>query len=979
MPLIRAVHGDSRVGKSHLALRFLLDLDPDQWTFFTVNAGDLIKARKALQQTYRAVLNTLKDIDVPVDLEPEGVSVEAILEEAIELGEMLDPLVSDLVSSCEYTLTEGREDSISYRILTKVFGLGRRSKVATAKSTKVTLGKPSNYQISHLAGQLMGVLGQASGKRVLLYVDDLDLLELTLSDTKEEFVELREMLSHLAIDYEVTVVASLRTARMTIRDKSLENTLQVRDEYWKDLLVSHLRVLEQDKMLTVWADRRIAAGVSWFDEIATDIARARAAIILVSADYLASDFVVHEEVPSLLQHKSQEGIKIYAIILRPCTWENISWLSHASVHPNDGRVLSDFSPHGREVELTNIAQEIYTQLRELDLVPMPAAEAGPRRIRNNERAYERAKVIEGPDTLTRDSLYSSVSSILKTIYDIVNRFETAYREEIDCLDTYFEILHSLYSAVSKFCVFIYKNCQNFADDDLCEIKVEIIHLRKLSVAIDVKLRITENCLDRPRDQPSLIAQLTLARFEERITTQVADLFSIVIGECVSRGIKQHSEEKLQSEFNEILIDLNKSGISRYSSVLELLRNQRPLVMQYLTPSASDEKKPEVDVLLRGLWHSFDIVLSEELYGCQTEKMELLDLMTSHKNNNMSRRMREVLRFVRDPNLKWHDVESKLRENIASKVYDEIDRRIFLRSMTLHSTDVTIRYQAVKNIDLRSIWRLLSLSSYPIESAKIITDRVFDDNITFEKLDNHKIIFDLMHDAVIRTLLGDSTETDLIHIRFILHAFSRSDILIEERYHNLFISLLGSFLRMAPTKILDEIDEILVEIGRHVNVIGSSESTDELDSGSFSEATINALDDDVLARLIRKRVYFYYIVTHKSNNIAFRALAHINREPILLSFLRNHHVNKRLFIEVARARRNMIVSAPRAVKAFIENPKARHTMTTVTKIVLRKITSKADRLKLYQNRQISAEVKRMAIRLHRDDKWLHNSYRFTLDY
>jgi len=40
-----------------------------------------------------------------------------------------------------------------------------------------------------------------------------------------------------------------------------------KDEEWKDRLVSHLGVLQQEGLLDIWEDRRIAAGDDWYDEI----------------------------------------------------------------------------------------------------------------------------------------------------------------------------------------------------------------------------------------------------------------------------------------------------------------------------------------------------------------------------------------------------------------------------------------------------------------------------------------------------------------------------------------------------------------------------------------------------------------------------------------------------------------------------------------------------------------------------------------
>ena len=70
-----------------------------------------------------------------------------------------------------------------------------------------------------------------------------------------------------------------------------------KDEVWKDRLLPHLRVLEHEGILEEWDDRRIGAGDDWYPEIERAMARASVAILLISADFLSSSFILEEEVP----------------------------------------------------------------------------------------------------------------------------------------------------------------------------------------------------------------------------------------------------------------------------------------------------------------------------------------------------------------------------------------------------------------------------------------------------------------------------------------------------------------------------------------------------------------------------------------------------------------------------------------------------------------------------------------------------------
>jgi hypothetical protein len=82
-------------------------------------------------------------------------------------------------------------------------------------------------------------------------------------------------------------------------------------------LLVHLRPLERDGLVDAWNDTRIAAGADWKLEIQNALQHARTAILLVSADFLASDFIVSDELPELLDAAQKRGTLILPIIVKP--------------------------------------------------------------------------------------------------------------------------------------------------------------------------------------------------------------------------------------------------------------------------------------------------------------------------------------------------------------------------------------------------------------------------------------------------------------------------------------------------------------------------------------------------------------------------------------------------------------------------------------------------------------------------------------
>lgn len=88
-------------------------------------------------------------------------------------------------------------------------------------------------------------------------------------------------------------------------------------EYLTRLRV-HLRPLEKAGRLDVWVDTRIRVGDLWKGEIDRALTRATVAVLLISADFLASDFIVDNELPPILENAQHRGTRIVPVIVKPC-------------------------------------------------------------------------------------------------------------------------------------------------------------------------------------------------------------------------------------------------------------------------------------------------------------------------------------------------------------------------------------------------------------------------------------------------------------------------------------------------------------------------------------------------------------------------------------------------------------------------------------------------------------------------------------
>src|SRR5713226_1037627 len=152
-----------------------------------------------------------------------------------------------------------------------------------------------------------------------------------------------------------------------------------KDEDWKDRLVTHLGVLRHQGLLDLWDDRRIAAGEDWHQEIQEAMAAASVAILLVSADFLNSEFILNQEIPHLLERRDKEGVRIFPVIIEPCAWQIVGWLRRMQVRPKDGRPLSAGNEYQVEADLTAITVEVHELLRSTGTAVSPPGPVPPER------------------------------------------------------------------------------------------------------------------------------------------------------------------------------------------------------------------------------------------------------------------------------------------------------------------------------------------------------------------------------------------------------------------------------------------------------------------------------------------------------------------------------------------------------------------------------------------------------------------------
>jgi serine/threonine protein kinase len=148
------------------------------------------------------------------------------------------------------------------------------------------------------------------------------------------------------------------------------------DEAWKDRVAQHVGVLQFEGALELWDDRRIAPGEDWHASIQRTLESARVALLLVSASSLTSPFILDAEIPILLRRRIIDGLRLIPVIVRPCAWQEVTWLASIQVVPKDGRALSTLSESEADDALASLARDVRRSLTD-ELQPARAEPLPP--------------------------------------------------------------------------------------------------------------------------------------------------------------------------------------------------------------------------------------------------------------------------------------------------------------------------------------------------------------------------------------------------------------------------------------------------------------------------------------------------------------------------------------------------------------------------------------------------------------------------
>lgn len=119
------------------------------------------------------------------------------------------------------------------------------------------------------------------------------------------------------------------------------------------------------KDVKFWYDRQketgIEAGDKFKNSIEEQIDKADIALLLISQEFLNSRFIMEIELPRIQERYKKSGLNIFPVLLEPCDWQEIEFISSLHIVPGNPTPLIEFTEN--EIGWTKVRHEILTSLK----------------------------------------------------------------------------------------------------------------------------------------------------------------------------------------------------------------------------------------------------------------------------------------------------------------------------------------------------------------------------------------------------------------------------------------------------------------------------------------------------------------------------------------------------------------------------------------------------------------------------------------
>ncbi len=165
------------------------------------------------------------------------------------------------------------------------------------------------------------------------------------------------------------------------RPISLFYSYSHKDERYREKLETQLKILQRQGVINGWHDRKIGAGKDWASDIDNHLESAGIILLLVSDNFLASDYCYGKEMTRAMERHENGSARVIPIILSHCLWEDAPF-ARLQALPRDAKPITRWND--RTEAYKSVAVGIRDAARELRAVahphptPLPGGEGASR-------------------------------------------------------------------------------------------------------------------------------------------------------------------------------------------------------------------------------------------------------------------------------------------------------------------------------------------------------------------------------------------------------------------------------------------------------------------------------------------------------------------------------------------------------------------------------------------------------------------------
>ena len=130
------------------------------------------------------------------------------------------------------------------------------------------------------------------------------------------------------------------------------------DVEWAQKIQKSLSMVARKNGSKIWIDRMLRTGDYWEQGIYSEIEQATIAILVMSNDFLNSEFILKNELPRIFAEKERRYLRVFPIMARSCPYDLHENLAKFQFFNDPERPLSSLQGWEVDKELTRLAREL---------------------------------------------------------------------------------------------------------------------------------------------------------------------------------------------------------------------------------------------------------------------------------------------------------------------------------------------------------------------------------------------------------------------------------------------------------------------------------------------------------------------------------------------------------------------------------------------------------------------------------------------